>query len=217
MLRKSAKTQVADDEASSSTSRTQVQRREESVARMVQAAVELIVERGVASMTMAEVGVRAGYSRGLAHTHFKTKEKLLQDCLYYLAEQFNVLRRKKFPNAEGVEWLYSLIDTYTERPEGSMVNARAMAILLGEAAHSDSPLYSIVREYNQKNIEFVEENIKIAVRAGDIKREIDTQIAAAIFMSLLRGYSIYRMNDGAANAQAMHAEMNALLECWLLK
>ena len=46
--------------------RTQAERTALSDARMLDAAVSLICERGTAGMTLKEVGERAGYSRGLA-------------------------------------------------------------------------------------------------------------------------------------------------------
>ena len=45
---------------------TQAERTEISDNRMLEAAVELIVDRGPAATSLKEVGLKAGYSRGLA-------------------------------------------------------------------------------------------------------------------------------------------------------
>ena len=71
------------------TSRTQVQRREEAVRKILDAAIELIAQRGVKDLTMAEVGIHAGYSRGLPHQHFGSKENLIDAVLHAIVEKFN--------------------------------------------------------------------------------------------------------------------------------
>ena len=49
---------------------TQVERKEISDAKMLDAAVDLIVERGAGQATLKDVGEKAGYSRGLAGYRF---------------------------------------------------------------------------------------------------------------------------------------------------
>ena len=58
--------------------RTQEERRTEAEQRLLAAAAQLISETGPASMTLAKVGERAGYSRGLATHHFGSKAALMQ-------------------------------------------------------------------------------------------------------------------------------------------
>src|SRR5690348_14480384 len=57
--------------------RTQQQRRAETERRVLDAAVALIAERGSRAVTLAEVGQAAGYSRGIVHAHFGSREQLL--------------------------------------------------------------------------------------------------------------------------------------------
>jgi AcrR family transcriptional regulator len=57
--------------------RTQEQRRIEAERRLVRAAAELVGEIGPARVTLANVGERAGYSRGLATHHFGPKGALM--------------------------------------------------------------------------------------------------------------------------------------------
>jgi len=58
------------------TPRTQVERTAISDARMLDAAVQLIVQRGAEGTTLKEVGEIAGYSRGLAGYRFGNKANL---------------------------------------------------------------------------------------------------------------------------------------------
>ena len=58
---------------------TQVERKEISDAKMLEAAVDLIVERGAGLVTLKDVGEKAGYSRGLAGYRFESVEFMLQN------------------------------------------------------------------------------------------------------------------------------------------
>ena len=58
--------------------RTQQQRRDQAETALLNAAAELAVEHGVRSLTLARVGERAGYSRGIVTHHFGSKRALLE-------------------------------------------------------------------------------------------------------------------------------------------
>lgn len=56
---------------------TRTQRAELSDQRMIASAIRLIVEHGISATTLTGVGLKAGYSRGLAAMRFGTKGRLL--------------------------------------------------------------------------------------------------------------------------------------------
>jgi AcrR family transcriptional regulator len=198
-------------------SRTQEQRREESVHSMVQAAIALIAEKGVAGLTMAEVGIRAGYSRGLAHLHFGSKEKLLSECLEYLSREFNVQRKKDTPDTAGIQGIYSLVDAYTRRPQDAVHSIRAMFFIVLDSSVADSPLYDFVHNYNEKNMAYAEFKLNQAQALGQIRQDVDTASAALIIMSLLRGISVHRLNNAAMDGAVVKAEILKMVERWLVR
>ena len=63
------------------TRRTQAERREESDRRMLQAATELIAEHGVSGTSLADIGERAGFSRGLPAFRYGSKVGLIKALL----------------------------------------------------------------------------------------------------------------------------------------
>lgn len=196
--------------------RTQEQRREESVQAMVQAAIELIAEKGMAGLTMAEVGIKAGYSRGLAHLHFGSKEKLLSDCLEYLSRDFNVQRKKDGVDTTGLNDIYSLVDAYTQRPDNAVKRIRAMFFIVLDSSVADSPLYGFVHDYNEKNMAHVESKLNEAKAMGQIKPNVDTHSAAFILMSLLRGISLHRLNNKVVDAAVVRSEILQMVGRWLV-
>ena len=70
------------------TPRTQAERTAESDARMLAAAVQLIVERGADGMTLKDVGEFAGYSRGLAGHRFGSKAGLFSALVRSVGEDW---------------------------------------------------------------------------------------------------------------------------------
>ena len=58
--------------------RPQAERRAESDRRMMRAALKLIAEKGSSGISMAQIGLEAGYSRGLPAERFGNKVALLE-------------------------------------------------------------------------------------------------------------------------------------------
>ena len=69
---------------------TQEERTDLSGRRMIECAVELIVERGVTGTKLTDVGLRAGYSRGLAAMRFGTKAALLGHVVRHVTSNWIV-------------------------------------------------------------------------------------------------------------------------------
>lgn len=183
---------------------------------MVQAAIELISEKGLAGLTMNEVGTKAGYSRGLAHTHFGSKEKLLAECLEQLSRDFNVQRKKDGSDTSGIHGIYSLVDAYTQRPEDAVKRIRAMFFIVLDSSVADSPLYGFVHDYNEKNLAYVEFKLNEAKDLGQIRPDVETRSAAFIIMSLLRGISVHRLNKADMDPAAVKGEILRMMGEWLI-
>jgi AcrR family transcriptional regulator len=61
--------------------RTQRERNAESTRRLLDAAIELIAEKGFERTTAMEIGERAGYSRSMVRSRYGSKEALLESVL----------------------------------------------------------------------------------------------------------------------------------------
>lgn len=65
-----------------------VERREQTRRDLISATVDSIASRGFAETTLAKVSKLAGVSRGLVNFHFVSKEKLLNETLEQLSEEY---------------------------------------------------------------------------------------------------------------------------------
>ena len=70
---------------------TQTQRVEISNRRLIEAAAELIAEKGWEATTAAEIGRRAGYSRAMVHARYGSKDAILD--AFFLDDRYSVSAR----------------------------------------------------------------------------------------------------------------------------
>src|ERR1700744_2865414 len=117
--------------AMETTRQTQPERRRLAEAALLNAAAELVVEDGVQALTLARVGQRAGYSRGLITHHFGSKQALLES-LARATQQGFVPGLGGLP--PGLERLLGLIDGYIGATGRLGMLNRAFLLLWAEAA-----------------------------------------------------------------------------------
>ena len=55
---------------------------------LIKATINCIAKRGIAGTTMADVTQDAGLSLGIVNLHFKSKDKLLEETLLYLSDEY---------------------------------------------------------------------------------------------------------------------------------
>lgn len=68
------------------TRQTQEERRRQTQARVLEASVEVVLEKGFSGLTTTDVAERAGVSRGAQAHYFRTREDLLLAALKYMAQ-----------------------------------------------------------------------------------------------------------------------------------
>ena len=173
--------------------KTQAERRSTSERQILEAAIRVIGRKGTVGLTLAEVGAKAGYSRGLAAHLFGNKEKLL----LRVVETFIVTTRGQLVLPEFIEGgsLSALIEALRQwitvgvrRPQ----YYRTFEILTGEAACEDVADISVkmrarIREINRSVREQLARLLQQGQAAGEIRMEIDTDYTALVILSTMRG------------------------------
>src|SRR5260221_7115087 len=93
--------------------RSQAERRAESDERILLAASELIAEQGYGDTTLAQIGERAGYSRGLVTQKFGSKEGRVRALVAILHKQYAAIAdRHGIERHEGISAVLAAIDLY---------------------------------------------------------------------------------------------------------
>jgi AcrR family transcriptional regulator len=91
---------------------TQAERTDLSDRLMLDAAIKLIVERGVERTTLREVGENAGYSRGLAGHRFGNKSGLLEFIVRTVGEDWLTELKRGTRGVSGYKALAAAIDEH---------------------------------------------------------------------------------------------------------
>ena len=174
--------------------RTQQQRRDQAEAALVNAAAELVIEEGVHSLTLARVGERAGYSRGLVTHYFGSKQALLQRLAHATQSGF-VPGLDGLP--PGLDRLLRLIDGYIGALGQLRMPNRAFLLLWAEAATA-ADLARIFRERDEAFRTDLREDIAAGIADGDIRPDVAAEEAAVAVLAQLRGIGLQRLVDSPA-------------------
>lgn len=174
--------------------RTQQERREQAAAALLEAAAELVVEEGVRAVTLARVGERAGYSRGLVTHHFGGKQALLEQLARTTQTAF-VPGLDTLP--PGLDRLLRLIDGYLSRLSDPDVLSRAFLVLWAESMTSRE-LAPIFRERDNAFRDDLRQEIIAGITEGTIRADVDPEQIAVAIVGQLRGIALQCLLDPAA-------------------
>jgi AcrR family transcriptional regulator len=162
---------------------TQPERVETSRRRLLQAAAELLVEKGWDATTAAEIGRRAGYSRAMVHARYGSKDAILESFLHEYVKRLNPDPDAKTSGMDQVLAHFDRIEEiYTEDHELLL----AMFVATFEAVKTTSPLRERVRDQLRNGAEKVEMGLRKGIRDGSVRSGIDiaravNDISTAVF------------------------------------
>jgi AcrR family transcriptional regulator len=152
--------------------------------RLVEAAAELIAEKGWEATTAAEIGRRAGYSRAMVHARYGSKDAILEAFL-----QDGYVQRLlpgPEPGATGMEnavaHLHRIEEMHAQDPDF----LRAMFAMTFEAVKTTSPVRTVMQTWFERGVEAVEAGLRAGVADGSVRPDVDVDravndISASIF------------------------------------
>ncbi|SBS77128.1 conserved hypothetical protein [uncultured Mycobacterium sp.] len=192
--------------------RTQEVRRAEAESRLIAAAADLVGEVGPANVTLANVGERAGYSRGLATHHFGSKGALMQRLVETVTHQFRTAMFDRGESTDPVTELRTLIGIYFDVIADLQPVNRARLVLWADAVANPTgdtrtTMIAADREFREE----IKKRIAVAVSAGRAPKTIDPQGLATVVVALLRGVALQSLIDDDVNLDAARREVEALL------
>ena len=154
---------------------TQPERVETSNRRLLQAAAELIVEKGWEATTAAEIGRRAGYSRAMVHARYGSKDAILEAFLHEYVKHLNP---DPDPKTSGMQQVLAHFDRIEEIYVEDRGMLLAMFVATFEAVKTTSPLRQRVRDQLESGATKVEKGLRKGIRDGSVRSGID--IAGAV-------------------------------------
>jgi AcrR family transcriptional regulator len=169
------------------TRRSQQERTALSDHRMLEAAIQLIIERGTDGTTLAEVGRRAGYSRGLAGYRFGSKEGLLQFVVRAISDDWLRELTRVTAGKTGYAAICAATDAHYRFCLDDPDHVRAFYILWFESIGPGSAGKTVIAGVHNRRRRDVIAWIDTAIAQGHIDAGIQVESVAAQFCAALVG------------------------------
>ena len=166
----------------------QRERSQRSTRALLDAAGEVIAEVGYENMTLAAVGERAGYSRGLVTARFGSKQKLLTALVERMTAGWthrNVLPRTV--GRSGLEAVVTLLDAIRDQAQRDPRALRVLYALIFEALGPNADLRSHFVEFHRTMRADIAKMLRRGVRDGSVRTDVDPAAEAVCIVGGLRG------------------------------
>jgi AcrR family transcriptional regulator len=164
---------------------------------MLRAAARLFAERGVSGTSLADVGVAAGYSRGLPVERFGTKLGLITALLDAMDAWFQVHTARLLDGAKGMRAVELRMDAHLASVERDATSTAALYSIYTESLFAMSELQPHVALVTGRWCEGLADNLREARRAGEIGRRVDCDGEARFLLAAMRGLVIQYLLDGS--------------------
>jgi AcrR family transcriptional regulator len=169
------------------TRRTQLERSTLSDTRMLDAAVRLICERGTAATTLKDVGVLAGYSRGLASYRFGSKAGLWSFIVRSIGESWLSQLERAVQDTAGLATIHAAVDAHCRFLLESSDKIRAFYILWFDSVGPDAELKQVISNIHERRQSDVEQWIRRGIAEGAVRPDADVRGIAEQFCAAIIG------------------------------
>jgi AcrR family transcriptional regulator len=166
---------------------TQAERTAISDKAMLDAAIELILEYGTDKTTLAAIGEKAGYSRGLATYRFGSKAGLFDEVVKSISRRWLDYLRKGVGEEFGVDAMCAALDAYFRFVSEMPREARVLQILYCAAASPKSEYQQTSVNLHQRQRDDVADWIRRGIEAGSVRHDVDPESVAAQYIAYISG------------------------------
>lgn len=180
--------------------------------------MQIIAKKGAAGATLAEIGVAAGYSRGLPAERFGTKLALLNALMDSMEGWFQERVGQAVAGKAGMAALNARVDAHIDGACAGPVATAALYTLFVESLCVIPELQSRTRALSASFHDGFQDHLDQAKRRGELRSGVDSKKMAGIIVGALRGLIIQSLLDGNTTAlAAARGQIHAMIETGLRK
>ena len=187
--------------------RSQADRTEISDQRLCDAAVQLLLQKGVRGTTLAELGRHAGYSRGLATHRFGSKAGLLRHVLQRASARWLALLQSKVGDKVGAEALCAAVDAHLELLQESPDDVRVMYLLWFTSIDPGSEYRANVARVNEAQRDDIRRWITLGQDRRVVPAHVDASRVAEQFCASMVGMACQWLVNARMPVQEMHDQL----------
>jgi AcrR family transcriptional regulator len=200
--------QTADSQALTQAERTAISDRA-----MLEAAIELILERGTDKTTLQAIGEKAGYSRGLATYRFGSKAGLFDAVCKSISRRWLEYLKKGVADKTGIEAMCAALDAFLEFVSESPRDARVLQILYCGAASPLSEYRQTSVNIHQRQQDDVAAWVRAGISNGTIRADADPNITAAQYIAYIGGMTyLWVINPSSIDFRKANEHMKRFLK-----
>jgi len=191
---------------------TQAERTAVSDAAMLEAAKSLILEHGISKTTLAAIGKRAGYSRGLVSYRFGSKAVLFDEVCKSISRSWLRYLQKGVGERIGIEAMSAALDAFFTFITDSPKEAQVLQILYGDAANPSSAIRLTSVSIHQRQQDDVATWVRAGQKAGTIRSNIDAASVAAQYIAYVSGMTyLWMLNPDSLDFRKANDDMKTHL------
>ncbi len=163
---------------------------------IIQAAMNLVAERGLKGLSMAALANRIGLVPSATYRHFKSKEEVLDRILDFIQE--SLLTNIRITCEETPEPMERLRRILNRHVETLRQNRAIPRIIFTEDIFNGNPkrktrIYGIINSY----LEGLSEIIRDGQENGQIRSDLDSEAIALMFLGMIQpGAILWFLSDG---------------------
>jgi len=192
--------------------RTQEERRTDAEQRLLAAAAELIAEVGPSGITLANVGERAGYSRGLATHHFGSKGAMMQRLVDSVTSEFHEEVIVESASETVLDQALGLVRAYFHELAEPRAANRARLVLWADAVATGAPdIRTAMLASDRAFRDELAKRIECGVATGEFAGSVDPRAATTVIIGMLRGVALQSMLDDEIDLDACRVEIERVL------
>lgn len=197
---------------------TQAERTALSDRAMIDAACELLLEKGAAGTTLAAIGERAGYSRGLATYRFGSKAGLLAAVGKTVSKRWLAYLQAGVGSMTGIDAMCAAIAAYGRFVVESPDDARIQQVLFAEVAGPLSESRSTAVDVYRRQFADIGKWLEQGMADGTIRADADKQAVAVQFLSVIIGTThLWLLTPTDVDFEAVQRSYQAQLRSYLSK
>ena len=191
--------------------RTQEERTALSDQRMFEAAIGLIIESGIPGATLAAIGERAGYSRGLVTHRYGNKANLLAHVHDVVVADWINRVQQAVGDHSGREALSRIVDALHAFVREEPNEIRAMYLLRFASIDPSAQFRTNVAKAHAAQRRDVQRWIELGKKSGSVHAGIDAALVAELFLFRRRwsDLSLARQPQAADKGAAQLAQVRS--------
>ncbi len=192
---------------------TQAERSAISDKAMLDAAIDLILEHGTDKTTLAAIGEKAGYSRGLATYRFGSKAGLFDEVCKAISRGWLDYLREGVGEKIGIDAMCAALDSFFQFVSDSPREARVLQILHCGAASPKSEYRQTSASIHQRQQDDVADWVQAGQAEGSIRANADPKSIAAQYIAYISGMTyLWLINPTSIDFKKANDDMKVHLK-----